>query len=214
MPVRKITNSGSRKNTGYVPSLKNERPIAYESLLERDCIYLFEFDGAISSYSEQPFKITYYIKNRAYSYTPDFQVNYKTGKVVVFEVKPQTTWDKIKENETKYTKYIAANKYCIANDLEFRILTDKEVNSGMFIKNIKFLFGYSRVNVPASVKLSIRNLLIENDTMSISQILSCLKIQNENENSANYQYILALLYSKYIKTDMENPISKSSLILQ
>ena len=213
MPVRKITNSGSRKNTGYVPSLKSERPIAYESLLERDCIYLFEFDDAISSFSEQPFKITYHIKNKAYSYTPDFQVIYKIGKVVVFEVKPQTIWDKIKENETKYAKYIAANKYCIANGLEFRILTDKEVYSGRLINNIKFLFGYSRVNVPASIKLSIRNLLIENGTMSISQILSCLKIQDESDNSTNYKYILALLYSKYIKTNMENPISKSSLLL-
>ncbi len=214
MPVRKITNSGSRKNTGYVPSLKNERPIAYESLLERDCIYLFEFDDAISSYSEQPFKITYHIQNKAYNYTPDFQVNYESGKVVVFEVKPQTTWDKIKENETKYAKYIAANKYCIANDMKFRILTDKEIYSGRLIKNIKFLFGYSRVNVPASVKLSIRNLLIENGAMSISQLLLCLKTQDEIANLTNYQYILALLYSKYIKTNMENPISKSSLILQ
>lgn len=214
MSIRKITNSGSRKNTGYVPSLKNERPIAYESLLERDCIYLFEFDDAISSFAEQPFKITYQINNRAYSYTPDFQVNYKNDKVLVFEIKPQTIWDKIKENENKYAKYIAANKYCISNGLEFRILTDKEVYSGSLINNIKFLFGYSKVNVPASVKLSVRNLLIENGTMSISQILSCLKIQDGNEKLTNYQYILALLYFKYIKTNMENPISKSSLILQ
>jgi hypothetical protein len=213
MSVRKITNTGTRKNTGYVPSLKNERPIAYESLLERDCIYLFEFDDAISSFSEQPFKITYHIENRTYRYTPDFQVNYNNDKVVVFEVKPQITWDKIKENETKYAKYIAANKYCIANGLEFRILTDKEVYSRSLIKNIKFLFGYSRVNVPAYIKLSIRNLLIENGTMSISQILSCLKIQDKSENSTNYKYILVLLYSKYIKTDMEKPISISSLIL-
>lgn len=213
MPVRKITNSGSRKNTGYVPSLKNERPIAYESLLERDCIYLFEFDDEISSYSEQSFKITYHIQNRAYNYTPDFQVNYVSGKVVVFEVKPQTTWDKIKENETKYAKYVAANKYCIANDMKFRILTDKEIYSGSLLKNIKFLFGYSRVNVPASVKLSIRNLLIKNGAMIISQILLCLKTQDGIENSTNYQYILAL-YSKYIKTNMVNPVSKTSLISQ
>ncbi len=79
MPVRKITNSGSRKNTGYVPSLKNERPIAYESLLERDCIYLFEFDDAISSYSEQPFKITYHIQNRSSIFISPSKIKYKSN---------------------------------------------------------------------------------------------------------------------------------------
>jgi len=214
MPVRKITNTGSRKNTGLVPSLKNERPIAYESLIERDCIYLFEFDDTVISFSEQPLRISYIIANKSHYYTPDFQVYYRNSKTVIFEVKPQTTWDKIKENESKYLKYIAANRYCIANGFEFRILTDIDLRSGSLLKNIKFLFGYSRLEVPASVKLYINNVLYQHGSISICELLSYLADLTGKSSSVNYQYVLSLLYSKYFKTNLDILISKSSLISQ
>lgn len=211
MPVRKITNTGTQKNTGLVPSYKNERPIAYESLLERDCIYLFEFNDSVLSYSEQPFKINYNIGKKSCIYTPDFQVNYKNGTVVIYEVKPQSKWDKIKESPDKYIKYLAASKYCVANGFEFRVLIDTEIRSGYVLKNIKYLYGYSRIEVPASIKMNLNNVLCLKSNMRISDLIILLSEQN-NDSKQNYRYILSLLYSKYVKTDLDTPISMSSLI--
>jgi hypothetical protein len=133
-----------------------------------------------------------------------------SNKIVIFEVKPQSTWDKIKANETKYAKYIAANRYCIANGFEFRIITDIDLRSGSILKNIKFLFGYSRLEIPASVKLTISNILYQHESISIYEMLSYLEEKTDKNSSLYYPYILSLLYSKYIRTNLDCPISKSS----
>jgi len=56
---RKITNRGTKKQTGLFPSEKNEKTIEYESSIELDYFYLLEFDEDVVSYEEQPFSIHY-----------------------------------------------------------------------------------------------------------------------------------------------------------
>lgn len=86
-PVRKITNSGTKKNIGKFPSVKMQTSVWYESHLERDYIYLLEIDPDVLSFSGQPFKITYSLDGSQRKYTPDFFVTRGQG-VQVVEVKP------------------------------------------------------------------------------------------------------------------------------
>lgn len=76
MPVRKIKKN-YRSVTGYFASVKNGRNIAYESLLERDFFLLLEFDRLVSSYEEQPLRLSYRYGNKDLPYTPDALVQYK-----------------------------------------------------------------------------------------------------------------------------------------
>ena len=210
-PARKISNKGTKKNTGFFPSIKNERPVAFESLLERDYIYLLEYDSDVISYQEQPIKISFKIASRTYRYTPDFLVLRK-NKIQLIEIKPKRKLEKLLNDKLTVKRYEAAALYCKSNNYdEFKIITDEEIRSGYILENIKTLFHYSRSHVPAVDKMKIRNELMLNGPQQISDIL--IKICDSAEYHSKYHsYILALLYHREIITDMRKPISRNSII--
>jgi hypothetical protein len=73
MPVRKVSNRGGN-TIGHFPSLKMGRMIDYESLIERDLIYLLEFEQDVTWYAEQPLTIPYHYEEKERDYTPDFHI--------------------------------------------------------------------------------------------------------------------------------------------
>ena len=87
MRARTPRNSGTLKNIGKFPSLKNKSTVWFESHLEKDFIYLIEFDKSVIKYQEQPFKIKYFLNGKPCIYTPDFFIE-KPNKKQVIEIKP------------------------------------------------------------------------------------------------------------------------------
>ena len=63
--------------------------VEYESLLERDAIYLFEHSPGVVSFQEQPEVIMYEYENKIRKYYPDFAVTLNSEAVIHIEVKPQ-----------------------------------------------------------------------------------------------------------------------------
>ena len=59
--ARQPTRNFSGLFRGKFPSMKVNRMIHWESLLERDAIMLFEFSPGVASYREQPFS-TYFFR--------------------------------------------------------------------------------------------------------------------------------------------------------
>lgn len=210
-PARKITNSGTKKNTGYFPSMKNGRPVAFESLLERDYIYFMEFDSDVISYQEQPITIPFKIPGKTCHYTPDFLVLRK-NKIQLIEIKPKSKLEKLLNDELTIKRYEAATLYCKSNNYdEFKIITDEEIRSGYILENIKTLFHYSRSHVPAVDKMKIRNELMLNGPQQIYDILQKI-CESAEYHSKYYSYIFSLLYHKEIITDLRRPINKASII--
>lgn len=210
-PARKIVNTRSKKNIGFFPSKKNERLVAFESLIERDYIYLLEYDRDVITYKEQPLEINYHDNNRLKKCYPDFEVQRKSRKQLI-EVKPHAKLVKILQDETIINKFNAVALYCVANGYsDFKIVTDKDIRTGNALKNIRLLFSYSNIIVPKDIKDAIINVLVSsNQDLTISQVLSkaCVK---EN-NSTSYAYILNMLYYQEIITNLEEPISRNSLV--
>ena len=59
MPVRTPSHRYGRNVVGKFPSLKLGRMVCYESRLEREQIYLMEYDLEVVYYEEQPLLIEY-----------------------------------------------------------------------------------------------------------------------------------------------------------
>jgi len=59
MPVRKISRYGAQKNIGKFSSVKTGRVAWYESLIERDYMYLLDFDPYATFWHEQPLRIRF-----------------------------------------------------------------------------------------------------------------------------------------------------------
>lgn len=73
MPVRKVSHQGGNV-FGRFPSIKMERMIAAESLLDRDLIYLLDFDESMGWFVEQHLTIEYRHEAKLLHYTLDFHL--------------------------------------------------------------------------------------------------------------------------------------------
>jgi hypothetical protein len=143
MPVRKVSNRGGN-TVGRFPSTKMRRMIAFESLLERDFIYLLDYDPAVEWFEEQPLSIEYDHETKLLHYTPDFHL-LERGQHVLVECKP----GRFVETEENRRKFAVARKWCEERGWEFRVITDQQVRSGYRLENVQLLAKYARQKVDA-----------------------------------------------------------------
>ena len=106
MPVRKLKKSYI-SCVGYFKSYKNNKQLAFDSILEREWFLYLEFDHEIISYEEQPFSMYYQLNDSKTRYTPDILVTYKDNSQKLFEVKYQ---DEIDSDEDLQHKLICQHK--------------------------------------------------------------------------------------------------------
>jgi hypothetical protein len=140
MPVRKVSNRGGNA-IGRFPSTKMGRMIAFESLLERDFIYLLDYDPAVEWFEEQPVRIEYVHEAKLLHYTPDFRL-LECGQQVLVECKPQRFVD----TELNRRKIKVGQAWCADCGWQFRLVTDQQVRSGYRLENVKRMTQYARQN--------------------------------------------------------------------
>jgi hypothetical protein len=203
--VREISNKGGRKNIGKFPSLKLGRIVWWESLLERDFIYLLEFDGDVLSYAEQPFRIRYTLNGKRNSYTPDFSVNRKNKRQIV-EVKLGK-----KAGEEHYVilfRIIAA--ICLNEGYEFVVATECDIRVQPRLDNIKLLWRYAKTPIHSYHHLLCREYF-KSASASISTRLIDL-ISFFNSKGIGRDAVYAMLYRGVISTDLKVPLEETSVV--
>jgi hypothetical protein len=144
-PSRQIPKN-YRNITGKFSTSKGSRLISYESKLERDFLYLFEFDNSIINVFEQPTAFHYIKDNKSSKYTPDFYlVTPPNQKDIVVEIK---YYDDLKieiaQNKEKYKAIISSLK---KENIDFQFFTDRciKISSDNFRFNIHFLLNYTEL---------------------------------------------------------------------
>ena len=155
MPVRTVSNRGRRNVIGYFPSLKMRQMVQFESTLERDLIYLLDFDRQVAAFEEQPLKIAYQYEGKTMTYTPDFQMVTTSGRTMLLECKPACFVGR-EENQRKFD---AAQAWCAAQGWEFQVVTDEHLRVGHLVQNVKLLTQHARHEVNVQVKGKIAAFL-------------------------------------------------------
>lgn len=153
MSVRKVSNRGGNV-IGKFPSIKMKRMLAFESLIERDYLYLLDYDPDVAWFEEQPLTIAYQHESKTLHYTPDFHLVEK-GRDVLIECKP----DKFVNTDENRRKFTAAHDWCTVQGWEFRTVTDLQVRAGCRLRNVKLLTRYARYNVPPDIRGRVYALL-------------------------------------------------------
>jgi TnsA endonuclease N terminal len=153
VPVRKPSNRGGN-SIGWFASYKMQRSIAYESLLERDYLYLLDFEEAVAAFEEQPLTIAYEHAGKAHRYTPDFRVQW-AGQELLVECKPLARVD----SEASRRKSAAATAWGTAHGCEFRVVTDREVRRGWRLENVRLLTQFARYPVEPPLRARILAVL-------------------------------------------------------
>ncbi len=143
MPVRQIPRYGAgHKNLGKFASVKTGREAWYESLLEKDFMYLLDYDRDVSYWHEQPLRIRFSHGGKVHRYTPDLEVH-KGGKKQLIEVKPRHQVDSGKWN----VLFRAASSICEEEGYQFLVVTDEIIRKQPRLENIKLLWKYARTPV-------------------------------------------------------------------
>lgn len=169
MPVRNVSHHRGSA-IGRFPSTKMKRMIAFESLLERDFVYLLDFDPLVTWYEEQPVRIEYVHEGKNLHYTPDFLL-VEQQKSVLVECKPERFVD-TDENRRKFT---IARKWCQEKDWQFRIVTEQEIRAGYRLQNVKLLTQYARQRIDPRIRSQIFTFLHSNgSTAKVKEIVQYL----------------------------------------
>ena len=176
--------------------------VMWESQLERDYIYFLEIDPDVVAYYEQPFTIAYDSLDKRKKYTPDFLVERNNFRQIV-EVKPESKINDFQIGQ----RFRQAASFCLTHNLEFAIFTEKTIRVQPRLNNIKLLYKYARVAVPWQIYddcLNYFNLVKSSTILEAETALRVKKI--------TYSYLLKLLWSGFLLTDMMRSITSQSLV--
>ncbi len=202
MRERTPKNTGTLKNIGKFPSMKNKSTVWFESLLERDFIYLIEFDKDVTKYQEQPFKIKYFLNRKQRLYTPDFFVE-RWNKRQVIEIKPQS---KIETEEFIYFSNYMANFFA-REGYEYLVITDTTIRLQPKLSNIKFLWRYARIPITTKHQILIHELFDDSLSIPFSEVCSFLCQSKEQK-----ELVYTLLFHGYLLIDIEQQITMESML--
>ncbi|MEM7332765.1 MAG: TnsA endonuclease N-terminal domain-containing protein [Chloroflexota bacterium] len=203
MPVRKVRNIG-KNIVGKFPSIKNRKMVSYESLIERDVIYLLEFDPEVVTYEEQPLTIEFTDEKKVKQYTPDFQAHFRSGHCSLIECKPE----RFASQEKNLIKYAAAESWCDLHNQTFVLAIDSKIRNGQALKNIQYLSQFAH-HIP---DIRLLTLLANNlrTPISIHDIIYAIDADCPSQVCPT---IFHLLYYQHLFTPLlSNPISLQSPI--
>lgn len=213
--------------SGFVSSIKLRKEIQFESSLERDFIFLQEFNEGVKGFLEQPFRIKLneqYSTINTISYTPDFIIEYfdKNKPVEIVEVKYSN--DSQLRNNDYIKKLSFVKKYCSSIGYKFRVYTEIDIRvlNETYLSNIKFLFHYRSVfenrnlNVEkvSSITPAMTFLLDTLEQLNETTIKEFLEVVVKKEHySGEYLfYLWYLVANKFISCDLQKPLGYSSVI--
>jgi hypothetical protein len=140
MAVRTVVTRTGRSFRGKFSSRKMDRQVCFESLLELDAIYHFEFCSQVVSYREQPEKIEIWVEVDRHIYFPDFELVMNDGEIVHVEVKP-----KAKLRDPALRRRLAyIEDYYRRRGIRFIVLTEDHIRIKVLLNNLKQLAYYCR----------------------------------------------------------------------
>lgn len=198
-----------RSVTGHFPSIKNNRSVGFESLLEKIYFLTLEFDDTVKAYSEQP-QITIEQNGNPKTYSADCYVIYhqSSGKRnTIVEVKYES--DLAKDRQQLEAKFESAEASLHEMNMDFYLFTDATY-SEVYIRNLDFLYRY---------KTFIHNN--DNDSHILNTIdkpISALELANSLAKSKTDYFqlansIWALVANGHLNTNLQDQeITMNSIV--
>jgi hypothetical protein len=176
--------------------------IWYESLNERDYMYLLEIDPDVVSYRSQPLKISYTLNNQLRQYTPDFLVQ-RCSREQIVEIKPE----KKLNQEQNLQLFQAITNLGQSQGWEFVVVTDKMIKKEPLLSNLKLLYRY------AQIPLTLQNLMVCHQYFTNQPPIPLLKAHNHLQTQGiTRAMLLKLIFIGFLETDLRNQVIGMSQI--
>lgn len=190
MKARKVVTRSGRGFRGYFPSKKLNRMVEWESILERDAIYLFEHSPGVVSYQEQPSLVYYEIDGEMRKYFPDFELVLRNGELVHVEVKPEA----MLSSEKLSMKLTAIAQAYASRQFTFRVLTDTEIRREPRLHNLKLLSRFKAHTTDNQIdQQKAESIMSANQEVTVSELYEALGQSNT----------LKLIADQFLQCDLE-----------
>ncbi len=202
--IRRITNGG-RKVIGKFPSQKMRRMVMWESQIERDYIYLLEFDPAVISFEEQSVCVRYHDDRdgKIHRYTPDFLVTRAGNRVQVVEIKD----DKTAESDDCRQLFRRVAPIICREGYEFMVVTDSMIRVQPLLDNVKLLQKYSTIRISDSHLLSLNDILSNRENIPFGEIVHLMGLRGILK-----QEVFALLRHGILSMDFHKAIDDTAMV--
>ena len=137
-PARSFpTYKGQRNYPGLLWTATTGSLVGYESLLERDRLWLADFDPAVRAISGQPFWLTGRDGSTLRRHVPDFLLQLDDGHYLVVDVKPAALLD-----EPKVAEVLSwTGRMCAGKGWGYEVWSGADPT---LLRNIRFLGGGRR----------------------------------------------------------------------
>jgi hypothetical protein len=199
-PVRVFpTYKGQRNYPGWLWTATTGCLVGYESLLERDRVWLADFDPSVRWIASQPFWVSGRDGETLRRHVPDFLLDTAAGLVVV-DVKP--------------AEMLAEAEVAEALDWCRRLCAGKgwsyEVWSGddpVRLRNIRFL-GAARRSRTVDEEALVKVAGAAEPGMTLAQLEAAVALDAPIARAA----VLALLWSGRCSIDLSSPLSPASML--
>lgn len=194
--ARRIITRGPIRVVGIFPSTKSDRTLHWESQLERDRMYQHEIDPHVRSFREQPKTYELLVDGVVRRYTPDLEVTFHSGAVVIEEIKPATR----ASQEARLYQAMAA---ALENDgINFRVVTDTEIRRQPYLQNIKYLLPFRHFGVSEEALDCITSSFRTADQIPFCQLLEKL-----SKAGLAVTILWALIARGQLLADLETPLN-------
>lgn len=200
MRVRKNRGETTRF-IGKFPSVKLNRIVLWRSQLERDYLYLLEFDPDVLYYQERPFQIDS-VDNRLHNHTPDFLVE-RTNKRQIIDVRPE----KNLAGEESAVSYRSLVSICYEKGYEFVIVTDAMIRAQPRLDNIKLLWRYARTPLTTQQQILCYSFMKKTRQASFAVVT-----QLYETNGMGKEIVYALMYNGMLAFDITQTISSGTAL--
>jgi hypothetical protein len=200
--ARKISNTGTRNLIGKFPSLKMRRVVWYESLLERDYMYLLEIDSDVISYREQPGRIYYTLDGRCHRYTPDLLVERRSEKQVV-EVKLK----KQAEKEEYRRLFRIARETCRRAGYVFRVATEETIRLQPRLNGVKLLYKYARTEFLPQHQIGCHEFFSVRQEAPLGEVTQFFASRGIGQ-----QVVYALIFRGVLSVDLMRPLTHDAVV--
>lgn len=198
MGFRKITNKGgARKFIGKFPSYVHKKIIRSESRLERDFLYLIEWDYLdVLDIAEQACRIYYLHEGKRRRFTVDFLVKRK-HKNQIIEIKYSGQARKLKY----LVAFRAARALAKLEGYEFKIYTEITIRRQPRLNNIKLLIYYQRTAIHPQHQVLCQEFFTQRTEASLKELMEFFEA-----NGVEKPVVYALLRWGVISFDIDAPL--------
>lgn len=155
---------------GKFPSRKVGRMIHWESQLERDAVYLFEFSPGVVTYREQPLTTYYTLDGKTRRYTPDFELSLSTGEVILVEIKPS---EKLRDPDER-RRFERIREHFADIGKPFQILTDVEIRQPALLENLRMVARHRVTSLSHLERQTFRRTLAKQKAITFQDAVGLL----------------------------------------